>query len=61
MVKKMTYMVDFGENTDVEYFETMEEVEEMADEYIMNHLQHGEDFETEKHKFLEKCVSEVEE
>jgi len=44
----MAYLVEFGPDTDNERFETMDEVEEWLDQYIINHLQYGEKFEIEK-------------
>ena len=35
----MTYIVNFGPNTNSECFETMEEINEWIDQYIMDHLQ----------------------
>lgn len=52
----MSYKIVFGENTDVEYYETAEEVEEVVNEYVLNHLQYGEDFEEEKTKFMQNSV-----
>jgi hypothetical protein len=52
----MSYKINFGENTDVEYYETIEEVEEIVNEYVLNHLQYGEDFEEEKQKFMKNNV-----
>lgn len=57
----MAYRVDFGPTTDSETFETMEEIEEWLDEYIIKHLQYGEDFETEKKKFIENQIEEIKE
>jgi hypothetical protein len=54
----MSYIVDFGSNTNSEKFETMEEIEEWLDEYIVQHLQSGDDFETEKKRFIENNIRE---
>lgn len=54
----MSYIVNFGPTTDSERYETMEDIEEWLDEYIENHLQYGEDFETEKQKFIENNIEE---
>lgn len=55
----MPYRVDFGPNTNSETFETMEEIEEWLDEYIIQHLQHGEDFEKRKKQFIDNQIEEV--
>ena len=55
----MTYIVDFGPNTNSETFETLEQVEDWIDQYIENHLQYGDDFETEKKKFMKNNIKEV--
>ena len=54
----MTLIVDYGPDTDPEQFESMDEIEEWLDEYIIQHLQNGEDFDTEKQNFIENCISE---
>lgn len=55
----MPYRVDFGPNTNSDTFETMEEIEEWLDEYIIQHLQHGEDFEKRKKQFIDNQIEEV--
>jgi hypothetical protein len=57
--RPVVYRVEFGPTTPDEYFGTMDEIEEWLDQYITNHLQYGEDFETEKQKFLDNHVKEV--
>ena len=56
VVSEMTYIVIFGPTTDDERFDTMEEIESWLDEYIINHLQFGDDFETEKQKFIDNQI-----
>jgi len=55
----MTYKIDFGGNTDPEEYETMEDIEEWLDQYIINHLQCGEDFEIEKQNFIDNQIEEL--
>ena len=55
----MAYVVDFGPDTDSEYYETMEEIYVWLDQYIQMHLQYGEDFESEKQKFIKNCIRAV--
>jgi hypothetical protein len=54
----MTYVVTFGPDTNTEKYDTMDEIYEWLDEYIIQHLQYNEIFETEKQKFIDNCVSE---
>jgi len=53
--KKMKYLVNFGTNS-----ETYDSIE-WLDDYIANHLQYGEDFETEKQKFIDNQIEEISE
>lgn len=55
----MSLVVNFGPDTPDEEFGTMDEIDGWLDEYIINHLQHGEDFDTEKQKFIDNQISEV--
>lgn len=55
----MSYKVDFGPNTNSETFETMDEIEEWLDEYIIQHLKDGEDFEKKKKQFIDNQIKEV--
>lgn len=54
----MALIVDYGPDTNPERFESMDEIEEWLDGYIVQHLQNGEDFETEKQSFICNCISE---
>ena len=54
----MSYIIDFGENTNVEIYDTMEEVNEIVNDYVMRHLEYEEDFEQEKQKFMDNHVRE---
>lgn len=56
---KMKYMVDFGEYTDPEYYDSIEGVEAMLDEYLKMHVDEDE-IEEAKISFLKNNVSEVE-
>ena len=55
----MTYIVNFGPNTNSECFETIEEIEEWINQYVENNLQYGEDFEEEKNKFIKNNIKEI--
>ena len=55
----MAFIVEYGPDTDPETFKTMDEINGWLDEYIINHLQYGENFDTEKQKFVDNNISEV--